>query len=265
MSYPSPAQIERWRVQYRDGQAAVKQQIAAKLKAAGERFPLCHLRGAISHYIDLARREPRVSLELLLKSLNEAELEAWVREPLETTPRDDYGMLPGPIESFLETLEADMATATKKKGVMPKTRTAKKKVAGTIGGQGKGKAASNGGLKDGEIALVGVRHEKDEPIANGKSATLGATAGDKTKNDPAQPSLPGMEQDRIPMIETSIKKILEAKVKRVALKADVDEAQSKLAGLLRKNGLTSYKCLGKVATIEPGADVVKIKNVKDKG
>lgn len=82
--------------------------------------------------------------------------------------------------------------------------------------------------------------------------------------DPSQTPLPGMEDKdvRIAAIDSSMKRLLEAKKERKALKEEVDGLNMKIAGLLEKNNLHSYKCLGKEAFLEPGSPILKIKTAK---
>lgn len=89
-------------------------------------------------------------------------------------------------------------------------------------------------------------------------------AGDPSKNDPAQPPLPGMEDERIPAIERAVKKVLDKRKEAKAAKEEADAELARLPGLLQKHERQNYKCLGKIVVIEPGADIVKIKKVKDK-
>jgi hypothetical protein len=96
------------------------------------------------------------------------------------------------------------------------------------------------------------------------SASLAATNGDPTKNDPAQPPLPGMEEERIPAIERAIKKVLNKRAEAKAAKEEADLELGRLPGLLKQHERQNYKCMGRVVVIEPGADIVKIKKVKDK-
>lgn len=49
-----------------------------------------------------------------------------------------------------------------------------------------------------------------------------------------------------------------------AAKEEADRELGRLPGLLHKHDRETYKCLGRVVVIEPGADIVKIKKVKDK-
>lgn len=107
------------------------------------------------------------------------------------------------------------------------------------------------------------RKPKATAEANG-TAELGATAGDKTKNDPAQPSLPGMTEERVPAIERAIKKVLDKRAEAKAAKEEADRELGRLPGLLHKHERETYKCLGRVVVIEPGADIVKIKRIKDR-
>lgn len=82
-------------------------------------------------------------------------------------------------------------------------------------------------------------------------------------HDPAQPNLPGVEEDRISGVEASIKRILNAQKERAQLKEEIDDAKTKIVVLLKKNNRTQYKALGKLFILEPGADVLRIKKVKE--
>jgi Ulp1 family protease len=94
-----------------------------------------------------------------------------------------------------------------------------------------------------------------------KKAARVKSAG-KTKNDPAQQTLPGVEESRIPTIETAMKRIIAAKSEKISLVAEIKDLEDKIAGLLSKNGLTQYKCLERIAVLESGAATLKIKRVK---
>ena len=216
-------------------------------------YPRCWGRGLLTTHFNGKHSEHRVLWRKLASSLKLGDLSLLqldkAKHP-DKYPKDEYGYFPEPIEKFLETLEEGNAMVATKKGAAPRSASAKKK-----------KVATHGKQKP-----IGERVSKKKKKAaesNG-NASLGAAGGDPTKNDPTQPSLPGMGDERIPMIETCVKKILDAQSERKNLKDDIEEAQGKLAGLLKKNKLTNYKCLGKVVCIEPGADIVKIKKVKDK-
>lgn len=134
-----------------------------------------------------------------------------------------------------------MATATKKKPTTKRTPNAKPRAAR------KKKERLNG----------------ETTLGMGPPTKVAVTMGNG-KFDDKQKELPGIEEHRIPMIETCIKKIGNCVSERVRLKGEKEEAEDKLAGLLKKNKLSSYKFNGKQAVLEPGADVVKIKKLKDK-
>lgn len=97
-------------------------------------------------------------------------------------------------------------------------------------------------------------------MAKKKAASM-KTAG-KTTNDPAQQTLPGVEEPRITMIETSVKRLLAIKTDMAALKDEKMGLLDKVSGLLQKNKLKNYKCLGKEVFLEPGSPIVKIKTAK---
>lgn len=96
--------------------------------------------------------------------------------------------------------------------------------------------------------------------SNGR-AKLGNAAGSPSPTAP----LPGMEDidKKIPAIETAIKRGIDKKAARLALKDEIDAELSKLPGLFRKHDVDSYKAHGRIVQIEHGADVVKIKKVKE--
>lgn len=100
----------------------------------------------------------------------------------------------------------------------------------------------------------------NKAASNGK-AKLGNAAGSPSPTAP----LPGMEDidKKIPAIETAIKRIVDRKAERIALKDEIDAELSKLPGLFRKHDVDSYKAYGRMVQIERGADVVKIKKVKE--
>jgi len=60
-------------------------------------------------------------------------------------------------------------------------------------------------------------------------------------HDPTQPSLPGVEEDRISGVETAIKRILNNQKERARLKEEIGEDKTKVAILLKKNERTQYK------------------------
>jgi hypothetical protein len=224
-------------------------------------FPLCATRGVLMRFARMAGRPDRVSFSALLGSFSQQERAKWDRLSI-TIDADDYGIIPDQIEEFLSTLPprdacdsaaiaaaqpteaSEMATATA-------TRPAKKKAAKKTAKGAAGKS-------------VGMTPKVKAARKAGKSADLAATPGDPTKNDPAQPPLPGMEEDRVPAIERAIKKVLDKRAESKAAKEAADAELARLPGLLHKHDLATYKCLGRVVVIEPGADVVKIKKVKDK-
>lgn len=96
-----------------------------------------------------------------------------------------------------------------------------------------------------------------------KAAKVGLTMGN-SKADPNQKEFVGMEQPKIPMIESSVKRMLEIKKEQAALKEEKEELRIKVSGLLEKNDLEGYKCLGKRVYLVPGSPVLKIATVKDK-
>lgn len=213
-------------------------------------FPLCAARGVLMRFARMAGRPDRVSFSALLGSFNQQERAKWDRLSI-IIDADDYGIIPDQIEEFLSTLpprddESPAAQPTEESMVAtakaPKKKAAKKKGAKSVGMTPKVKAARKAG----------------------KSADLAATPGDPTKNDPAQPPLPGMEEERVPAIERAIKKVLDKRKEQKAAKEAADTELARLPGLLHKHDLATYKCLGRVVVIEPGADVVKIKKIKDK-
>jgi hypothetical protein len=107
-------------------------------------------------------------------------------------------------------------------------------------------------------------HQEAIAMAKKKAAKTAKAVGDATKNDPNQPPLPGMEEERIAPIERAMKKILDKRKEAKDAKEEADAELAKLPGLLKKHERQNYKCLGRVVVIEPGADIVKIKKVKDK-
>lgn len=86
-------------------------------------------------------------------------------------------------------------------------------------------------------------------------------AGDKSL-DSAQRDLPGVESDRIPQIETIIKKIVDKTSQRSALKDESNALRDRLVPIFEKHKLTQYSCHGKTVVIEPGGVIVRIKNAK---
>jgi hypothetical protein len=112
---------------------------------------------------------PRVAWYRFLDSLTPVERARWHRES-NNYPTDEHGMLPEPVERFLETLEAEMATtAPKKRATSGRTKR--------VGMQPKAKRAA-----------------RKKAEANGDASPTLAAGGDKTKNDPNQPSLPGIDE-----------------------------------------------------------------------
>ena len=99
-------------------------------------------------------------------------------------------------------------------------------------------------------------------ITSSGAATLSNGSKGKADIDPNQKTLPDMEEDRVPAIETIIKKIVAKKSERAAIKEEVDTLIAKLPPLFKKHDLNQYSCCGKTVCIEPGADVVKIKTAK---
>ncbi len=94
-----------------------------------------------------------------------------------------------------------------------------------------------------------------------KKAARVKSAG-KTTNDPAQQTLPGVDEPRITMVETSVKRLLAIKTDMTSLKEEKMGLLDKISGLLQKNGIKNYKCLGKEVFLEPGSPIVKIKTAK---
>lgn len=194
-----------------------------------EKYPLCAGRGVLYRYCELAGRESRVNFSTLLMSFTQVERARWDRDSREY-PRDEFGMMPEAVERFLQTLIDE--------GVSSPTLTT---------------------LEAQEMAK-----KKAAKSATPAAATAMKDAGDPTKNDPAQPPLPGMEDERIPAIERAVKKVLDKRKEAKAAKEEADAELARLPGLLQKHERQNYKCLGKIVVIEPGADIVKIKKVKDK-
>lgn len=105
--------------------------------------------------------------------------------------------------------------------------------------------------------------KKAAPKRSTKKAAIRSSG--KSNADPNQTPLPGMEEIKIAPIETGMKKLLEVKKQRRALKEELDEVTIKLAGLLKKHEVGSYKCMGKEIFLEPGSPVLKIKTAKGQG
>lgn len=100
--------------------------------------------------------------------------------------------------------------------------------------------------------------------AKKKGAVKASVVNGSAKFDADQKPLNGMEDVKVPSVETAIKKIVDAQAQRIALKQEIDDQLGRLPGLFKKHELNQYACHGRKVSIEPGADVVKIKRVKDK-
>ncbi len=96
--------------------------------------------------------------------------------------------------------------------------------------------------------------------SNGKPAIKKAKGNAAV--DPNQPNLPIVEDDRIPAIETILKKRVKnlAEINRLqeAVKADV----GRLPDLFKKHKLLQYSGSGLKVTVTHGADEVKFKKAK---
>lgn len=100
-------------------------------------------------------------------------------------------------------------------------------------------------------------------VSRKKKAAKIEKAG-SAKFDANQSTLPGAEDVKVPQIETAIKKIVDAQTVKAAAKIEIDDQLGRLPALFKKHDLGQYACHGRKVSIEPGADVVKIKRVKDK-
>lgn len=218
-------------------------------------FPLCKARNLISRYQAMAGRESRVNFSALLMSFKPAEKAHWDRDTREY-PRDDYGMLPEAVEQFLQSLidegvtpsatttpEATMATAT-----APKKKTAKKPSTSrkTVSMTPKVKKAAR----------------KSAPKVK-ETAKLATSTGN-AKFDADQKSLDGMEDVKVPAIETCIKKIVSSEAAIESEKSKILAEHAKLPGLLKKHSLDHYSAHGRDAVRIAGVDMIKLRKVKDK-
>ena len=120
--------------------------------------------------------------------------------------------------------------------------------------------------------LAIINHQQGKTMAKRKRATAKKAAAKKaTPKDKAggdkklqagQKDLPGVDTDRVPRIETIVKKIVGKESQKKLLAEEINELRDKLPPLFKKNKLVQYSCHGKKVLIEPGADVVKIKKAK---
>lgn len=195
----------------------------------------CNAAGLLTTHADAGgkRSQWRVPMDLWSKFVTQ-ELTAEQRSTLYQNglhlnfPSDEFGYLPDPFEIFLERI-----------GYM-----AKKKAATTAA---KKKAA-----------------KAPKALARPEASVEGAGAGDQVGHDPAQKPLNGMEEDRIPTVESKMKQYIENKKSIADLKEQNAELVSKIGGILIKNDRTRYKCLGKVVVITEGESKVEIKDLKAK-
>lgn len=219
------------------------------------KFPLCAARNVLSRYRELAGRESRVNFMALLNSFSQAERARWDRDAREY-PRDDYGMLPEAVERFLQTLidegvtspaittpEATMATAAP-----PKKKTAKKPSTPK-------KAATK--------KVAKKKADATKPAASKETAKLSTSTGN-AKFDADQKVLGGMEDVKVPAIETCIKKIVTSEAAIESEKSKILAEHAKLPGLLKKHSLDHYSAHGRDAVRIAGVDMIKLRKVKDK-
>jgi hypothetical protein len=94
------------------------------------------------------------------------------------------------------------------------------------------------------------------------TATATNSSSSEAMTHADQPDLPGMESDRLPVIETTVKKIVEKQSVRKALKEEIDGLFDKLTSDMRKHERNQYSCHGKKVVIIPGADEVRLKKAK---
>lgn len=213
---------------------------------AAAKYPLCAARNVLSRFVELAGRESRIDFSALITSFTQAERARWDRDTRDYS-RDDFGMLPEAVERFLQTLidegisspttttpEATMATAT-----APKKKTAKK-------------------------PSTSKRATKKKPAAKPKDSAKLSTSTGNAKFDADQKTLDGMEDVKVPAIETCIKKIVTSEAAIETEKSKILAEHAKLPGLLKKNQLEHYSAHGRDAVRVPGVDMIKLRKVKDK-
>jgi hypothetical protein len=100
------------------------------------------------------------------------------------------------------------------------------------------------------------RRKAAKPSTNGEK-----TAGQGDFASEQQPLIPDADE-RIPELDEACQRVLAAKDQRKSAKADEDEALGEVADLIHKHNLTCYMLNGKKFYIEPGAESVKVVNVK---
>lgn len=83
-----------------------------------------------------------------------------------------------------------------------------------------------------------------------------------TDHRPDQSQLEGMEDERIPAIETCVQSLVTNKTRIKEMQEQNKEYADELAGLLHKHELTSYRCCGRVVTLIAGEETVQIKKAK---
>lgn len=217
-------------------------------------FPACAARNCLY----TSEKGLRVNFSTLYASFNQLEIVRWNKES-HHLPADEFGIFPFGVEEFLNSLtnkEIDMTVETagpkrksSAKGAAPKSRAAKKAVAGTIG-----KVA---GAKDKPL-----RTTMDETKA-ADEATVKAKKGN-AKFDADQTVIPELEQEKIPGLDTAIKQLLQEERKVENAKSAIDVIRDKYTKLMHANGLKEYSC-NSVQLIEvPGTPKILVKRIKDK-
>lgn len=115
----------------------------------------------------------------------------------------------------------------------------------------------------------GVATDPSLAASNGEAKPAKKPAIKKSRGkadlDPNQPNLPIIEEDaRIPAIERAMKDYVEAESRHKKGSEDMKIAVEKLPGLFKKNKISDYSCLGRMAVITPGADQVRFKKASTK-
>lgn len=108
-----------------------------------------------------------------------------------------------------------------------------------------------------------VAANKGKSEENGKPADS-ASLEKGTEDDAAQNYIKGFEPERDNEIESLMDPWIEEAKKKDAAEAAISENRTKITGLLRDKGLSSYRYKGYTAKFKPGDDTVQLAKPKQK-
>lgn len=100
--------------------------------------------------------------------------------------------------------------------------------------------------------------------AKSAAESNGEATINRNGDDPNQTFIDGTEPPKVPVIETTVRKIVALDKEMSAKKEERDALVLKLPRLFKEHELKQYKCHGCTVSIVPGNDVVKISKSKTK-